>query len=213
MKIYWRDHIRSYHRMAPKAKDYSKSVVYKICCRDPSITDCYVGSTTNLVQRRSTHKRSCNNPSHKSHHLRVYEFVRQHGGWENWQVVPIEEYPCDSISALEIRENHWFSTIKPSLNVRTPGAYAVAGGEPEYKKQRYVENKEERSVYDKQYYAERKDKILEKQKQYYAENRDKILEKITCECGAVVSRQSLPRHRKRAKHQRWLQSTSTQTSS
>ena len=31
--------------------DYSKALIYKISCRDPSITDCYVGSTTNLIMR------------------------------------------------------------------------------------------------------------------------------------------------------------------
>ena len=28
--------------------DYSKSVIYKLCCKDPTITDIYIGSTTNM---------------------------------------------------------------------------------------------------------------------------------------------------------------------
>ena len=35
--------------------DYSKACIYKICCKDVEIVDVYVGSTTNLIQRRKSH--------------------------------------------------------------------------------------------------------------------------------------------------------------
>ena len=47
--------------MPKKAIDYSNAVIYKICCKDLKVTDVYVGSTTNLAQRRSKHKYVCNN--------------------------------------------------------------------------------------------------------------------------------------------------------
>ena len=46
----------------PKVEiDYSNTIIYKITCKDPSITDVYVGHTTNFVQRKHCHKQSCNN--------------------------------------------------------------------------------------------------------------------------------------------------------
>ena len=41
--------------------DYSNTVIYKIMCKDPDITDVYVGHTTNFLQRKIAHKYSCMN--------------------------------------------------------------------------------------------------------------------------------------------------------
>ena len=41
--------------------DYSNTIIYKICCKDESITDVYVGHTTNFIQRKYSHKISCSN--------------------------------------------------------------------------------------------------------------------------------------------------------
>ena len=38
--------------MTLKKIDYSKLVVYKIVCNDLRVTDLYVGSTTNIEQRK-----------------------------------------------------------------------------------------------------------------------------------------------------------------
>ena len=35
--------------------DYSNTIIYKISCKDTSITDIYVGHTTNFIQRKHTH--------------------------------------------------------------------------------------------------------------------------------------------------------------
>ena len=32
--------------------DYSKTIIYKIVCKDINIKDCYVGSTTNFTNRK-----------------------------------------------------------------------------------------------------------------------------------------------------------------
>ena len=45
--------------------DYTKCCIYKLCCKDPMIEDCYIGSTTNVIKRRQNHKKSCTNPNDK----------------------------------------------------------------------------------------------------------------------------------------------------
>ena len=36
--------------------DYSNIIIYKIYCKDPSITDVYVGQTSNFAKRKCAHK-------------------------------------------------------------------------------------------------------------------------------------------------------------
>ena len=88
----------------------------------------------------------------------------------------------------------------------------------EYHKEYYDKNKEEISEKAKKHREENKEKILEKEKEYREENkekrkeyyqekiREKILEKVKCECGSVVCRAGLTRHKKSQKHQNYLKS-------
>ena len=72
----------------PKGKiDYSKTIIYKLCCKDVNITDEYVGGTTNFYGRKGNHKGKCNNSN-----TRVYKFIRENGGWDNWEMIEIEKY-------------------------------------------------------------------------------------------------------------------------
>ena len=86
--------------------NYQKSVIYKICCKDISITDVYVGSTSNLSRRKPKHKHACAKEGNKSHNLNVYRFIRSNGGWSNWSVIVVEEFPCDSKNQLLTRERY-----------------------------------------------------------------------------------------------------------
>ena len=52
----------------PKVEiDYSKTIIYKLCCKDINITDIYVGHTTNFIKRKNEHKSDCNNPNNVPH--------------------------------------------------------------------------------------------------------------------------------------------------
>lgn len=47
--------------MPRNAIDYSKSMFYKLVCKDLTISDLYVGFTTDFKTRKSSHKSNCNN--------------------------------------------------------------------------------------------------------------------------------------------------------
>ncbi len=66
--------------------DYSKTVIYKIVCNDLSITDCYVGSTTDFTKRKCKHKSLCLKSD-----MKLYSFIRNNGNWENWAMLEIEK--------------------------------------------------------------------------------------------------------------------------
>jgi predicted GIY-YIG superfamily endonuclease len=59
--------------------DYSNTLFYKIFCKDVSITDLYIGHTTNFVQRKSAHKQSCVNPKSANHNFKLYTVIRENG--------------------------------------------------------------------------------------------------------------------------------------
>jgi hypothetical protein len=158
-------------------QDYSKGLIYKIHCKNPEITDIYVGSTTNFRGRKSRHKsaleRNCK--------LNVYNFIRVNGGWDNWFMTEIEKYPCNDKRELEKREREVILELKASLNSQIPSlvsnTYSIYG----YKK------------YKEEYNKINKDEILKKKKQ-----------KLICECGLSYSRSHKARHIKSQRHQKLL---------
>lgn len=109
--------------MPKKAIDFSKSLIYKLCCKDTSITQAYVGSTTNFAQRKAIHKYSCNNENSCKYNYRVYQFIRDHGGWQNFNMVLIEYFPCENALELGRQEEHWRQQLSASLNSITPHIY------------------------------------------------------------------------------------------
>jgi predicted GIY-YIG superfamily endonuclease len=147
--------------------DYSKSVIYKLCCKDPLIEDIYIGSTTNMKVRKGHHKSLCNNQIYKTYN---YQFIRENGGFENWDMIMIEEYSCNSKKELEKRERYWIDELKPSLNSIRP----------------YISKEELKKL---------KKKHIENNKEYQKKYRDKNKEKINCDlCGDCVLKTSLNRH-------------------
>jgi hypothetical protein len=193
--------------------DYANTVMYKICCKNIDITDIYVGHTTNIRNRIKCHKNTCNNPKDKNYHYKVYEFIRNNGGWDNWEIIVIEEYSCNSFSDAIIKEREYYETLKPTLNSifpqRTNEEYKEC--KKQYNKEYYNENKQHYNEYNKEYYQNNKEKINEyhnenKQhyneyhKEYYQNNKEKINEKVICECGSEIRKRNLSEHLKTAKH-------------
>jgi hypothetical protein len=99
---------------------YVKTIIYKIKCKNPDITDIYIGHSTNLKSRTAEHKYNCNNPNSKSHTVKVYDFIRNNGGWDNWEIVIVELYPCNTKKEAEIREHYWYFELKSTLNDISP---------------------------------------------------------------------------------------------
>ena len=94
--------------------------VYKLCCRDPTIKDVYIGSTKNLRVRKAMHKHKCNNADSKEYNFRVYQFIRANGGYNNWDVIQLEEVDYNTKHELRARERHFFELLNASLNKNVP---------------------------------------------------------------------------------------------
>jgi hypothetical protein len=75
--------------------DYSNTCFYKIVCKDLNITDIYVRHTTDFTKRKYNHKHICSESNHKDHDLYVYRFIRENGGWENFDMVLLDRHTCN----------------------------------------------------------------------------------------------------------------------
>ena len=189
--------------------NYQNGTLYKISCKDPEIKVCYVGSTVDHNSRKSQHKSNCNNKNNKTYNLPVYRFIRNNGGWENWEMVLLEDYPCRNKKQLNIRERYWFEKLGATLNDRYPERESREETERAYReknkekiKEYREKNKEKIKEQDKEYREKNKEKI----KEYREKNKEKIKEKVKCECGSVVCRGGLSQHKKSKKHQNWEKS-------
>lgn len=171
----------------PKSQiDYSHVCIYKICCKDISVNDIYVGHTTNFEQRKNSHKRSCET---LNKNIRLYNFIRENGGWDNWTMIQIEAYNCNNKREAEMRERYWIETLNSKLNCNMPITTKEEKGKQkqdwyeenkqeilEKAKENYEENKEQKLEYQKQYVEENKEKIIEYQNDYREKNKEKISE-------------------------------------
>jgi len=180
--------------------NYNNSIVYKLCCKDPEITDIYVGSTTDFTKRKWNHKSNCNNENTKKYNFIVYEFIRRHGNWENWDMIQIETYNADDKRDLESRERHWIELLKSSLNKTVPTQTAV-----EQKAKYYINNKEKIKKTHSEYYINNKEKIDKKIAEYDILHRDRKNVKVVCECGSEVGKYNLSRHTRAKKHIKYLE--------
>ena len=164
---------------------YQNSIIYKLCHQnDLENKNIYVGSTTNFRNRKCQHKTNCNNENNKLYNYFVYQFIRKNGGWDEWQMIPIEVFPCNDKKELQVKERHHIEILKPKLNKQIP-----------------TRNKAE-------YYEDNIEKIKEYQKEYYNDNINKIKEqqkinseiKIICShCEVKIRKTNLKRHQQSKK--------------
>ena len=163
------------------AMDYSKTKLYKIVCRDLTIKDCYVGHTTDFASRKSDHKRNSINEKSNQYNVPLYNFIRDNGGWDNWDMVLIETRNCSSMLEALKFEREYFEMFNATLNIKKPNGM--------------INRKDNLKIYMKSY-----------NKKYKEENKERLdslkKEKITCPvCGSTINRDEKARHERSNKHQ------------
>ena len=95
--------------------------IYKIFCRDPQVTQLYVGQSINYDHRKFAHFLSSTIHENKN---KLYEFIRSHGGWKNWKMSVIKQYPMSTTNhELDRREWYWWNTLGGELNSMIPGTH------------------------------------------------------------------------------------------
>ena len=98
------------------------SCVYSFQCKDKEVKEFYIGSTKEYSDRRSKHKYKYNN----NYTYPLYQFIRQNGGWDNWEM--IVEVKTDDLSKDDrlILEQVYKDLLEPTLN-----SYNIIGDDEE----------------------------------------------------------------------------------
>ena len=183
---------------------------YRIFCKDETIRECYIGSTKNYKRRREHHITSINSEKDKNYNQPVYKFIRENGGKDNWIWEILGTGFYENKNDLYKMEREWIEKYDKTLNYQIPSRSRKEYREQNKdeiinKKKEYREqNKDLISEKMKEYREQNKDRINARKKEYYEENKDLIRErnkiKIVCECGSIVRKNCLSRHRKTKKH-------------
>ena len=161
--------------------DYSKSIIYKICCKDSNVKEIYIGYTTNYRIRYNCHKSWCNNINSSKYNMKVYKFIREHGSWSNWEMVELYKYPCETKKEIITEERIAYDKFNATLNTFKPNRSDEEwhNDNPNYGKEFYRANKEE---------------ILAKQ-----------AERKRCDCGIIYAFNHKKRHTDTPTHKKRME--------
>ena len=185
---------------------YENGCIYMIKHKTDDTKEFYIGSSKDFKARCWKHKSSCNNQNCKGYNLKVYKYMRDNGGWNEWDIILLYDYPCKNRNELELEEKRAVKKYKSTLNQVIPGRTY---------QEWYEDNREKKAQIDKEYYEANKEKYLQKSKEHYENNREKhsqrmkehyennkekIKIKINCDiCGCESTKYNLPRHKRTQK--------------
>ena len=101
--------------------NYQNTIIYKIVCKNPEVKDCYVGNTTDFIRRKKEHKMNSNNINNdKTYNLKVYSYIRDNNGWNNFEMIEIEKFPCNDGNEARARERYYLEKLNANLNSSVP---------------------------------------------------------------------------------------------
>lgn len=172
-------------------------IFYKFVCENPEIKSCYVGHTSHFNRRKAEHKHSCNTEKSSKFYRKIYQIIRDNGGWDNWKMVEINRQIClDKIDAYKI-EQQFIEKLQTDMNMIN--AYT---NKADYDKQYRFDNAEKIATYTKQHYLKNKEHL----KNCRFENAEKLKQKLDCECGGKFTYKNKSQHLKTLKHLKYCES-------
>jgi hypothetical protein len=161
-----------------RAIDFSNCYIYHIVDKEGIVH--YVGSTSNMNSRKSNHKYACKHPNDNHHHFDIYKYIRDNGGFENFEIIPIKKIEnISNKTELRIAErvemekytglkNMIGSYLSQEERLQRNRQWSIDNPEKHYelKRQWRKNNPEKKQKSDKKYYESNKEKLCEYQRQY-----------------------------------------------
>jgi len=155
--------------------NYNLGKIYKIV--DNTNNNVYIGSTCEPILARRLAKHIGNFKSYKKG---KFHFISSFKIFENgnYNIVLIEDFPCENKNQLYARERYWTENIN-CININRNQGIMYELGLQEYNK--------------------------EYNKEYYQDNKAKLTEKFICYCGGCFTKKNKSKHIKTKKHQAYLE--------
>jgi len=193
----------------------------------------YIGSTNNLAQRLREHKSDCYRE--KWRHLPIYQCMRECPDFDcnvliqenctkevarqlEQRYIEIHQPTLNCVRAFQSKEQR--KQQRKEYRERNKEQISLQKKENREKhkekialkdKEKYIRNREQILLKSKESYKRNKEQILLKQKEYREQNKEQISLKrkksITCECGSIVIKDSLARHKRTKKHLEFIMAT------
>jgi len=132
-------------------------IIYKLVCNSLNVNCRYVGYTANFTKRKYSHKNASINETNKNYNDKIYQIIRDNGGWYNWSM--IELCHCKNKEEARARQRYYCELLKADMNIRCAGRS---------KKEYLEQTKEQKKQYDKIYYQQHK----EQKKEYYQQHKE-----------------------------------------
>ena len=171
--------------------------IYKITCETGKT---YYGSTKQTLKKRlSGHKCKNNYCSSKDFINPKMELLEtcEKEQQKQRESYYIRNFECVNKKIDDRKRKEWYEKNKEKEKERNKIWYKNNKEiQNENTKKWYKDNKKIHNENQKKWYEKNKEKERERKKKYYQNNK----EKTTCECGAIVTKKSLPRHKKSNKH-------------
>jgi hypothetical protein len=170
--------------------------MYKLIKKDAENDDMiYIGSTINIDERWGNHKKRCNNPNSKDYYYKVYEYIRENGGINAWDMIILDEIEVPLKKCVERDELENKYIKKYDAVNKLNKVYACLNME-----KRNDKNK----IQCRKNYYDNLDNRREKSLENYKRNRDvrieKMKEPVICNfCGTFSTKTHLKRHQQTQK--------------
>ena len=146
-----------------RTQDFTNSVIYHIRHME-SKEVVYVGSTTNFSQRKTKHKYNCNHEGKECFTYPIYSHIRDNGGFDCFEVIPIKSLKLENKTQLLIAKQVEIDRHRTLVN--------------SYKAHMTIEEKRiDHNERTKKYRQNHKEEIKEKAKLYNQEHKQIINER------------------------------------
>jgi hypothetical protein len=94
--------------------------IYCLVCLKQEVPGVYVGHSTNLQNRIYRHKHYCNTKNTIKYNFKVYKYIRDNGGWENWTIIVIDTISVADKREAEKIERYYIEKYNATLNIKRP---------------------------------------------------------------------------------------------
>ena len=93
---------------------YENTIIYKIVCLVPDMNNINVGITTDIIRRKYYHKVKSMDP--KNNKYKLYHFINQHGGFNNFDIIEIRKYACMNKNEAKLKQYKYIKLLNADLN-------------------------------------------------------------------------------------------------
>ena len=89
--------------------NFANCCFYKIISKDVNITELFVDYTTDYEKTSKCYRE-------KFETKNFYEFIRENGDWNNFEIIKIEDFPCSSARDASKRKRYWIKELNAEIN-------------------------------------------------------------------------------------------------